>query len=108
MLTLLLELLYVKVQLGAALEHRTLLGHKARELVSIALEASTTHLRASGIRSHIRAALDRGATEQGIAKMLQLTTSVGTQSVTFGAPILMDGAAKSYIPNPSNLHEVKQ
>ena len=72
-----------------------MLGHKVRELVSIAVDASTTHLWAGGVRSHIRAALDHGATEEEIAEVLQLTAMLGTQSVTFGIPILMEEVAKA-------------
>jgi alkylhydroperoxidase/carboxymuconolactone decarboxylase family protein YurZ len=73
----------------------TVLGHKVRELVSIAVDASTTHLWAGGVRSHIQAALEHGATEEEIAEVLQLTAMLGTQSVTFGLPILIEEMVKA-------------
>ena len=70
------------------------LGRKVRELILIAVDASTTHLWASGVRNHTRAALRHGATVEEIVEVLELTSVLGTQSVTFGVPILMEEVAK--------------
>jgi alkylhydroperoxidase/carboxymuconolactone decarboxylase family protein YurZ len=89
-LALMPHFLEAHVRNGGASAENTVLGHKVRELVSIAVDASTTHLWAGGVRSHIQAALEHGATEEEIAEVLQLTAMLGTQSVTFGLPILME------------------
>jgi alkylhydroperoxidase/carboxymuconolactone decarboxylase family protein YurZ len=52
------------------------------------------HLWASGVRTHIRAAFQHGAEVEEIVEVLELTSSLGTQSVTFGLPILLDEASK--------------
>jgi alkylhydroperoxidase/carboxymuconolactone decarboxylase family protein YurZ len=49
---------------------------------------------ASGVRVHTRAALQHGATVEEIVEVLELTGALGTQSVTFGVPILLEEVAK--------------
>jgi alkylhydroperoxidase/carboxymuconolactone decarboxylase family protein YurZ len=60
----------------------------------IAVDASTTHLFPTGVRTHTRAALGHGATAEEIVEVLELVSVLGTQSVTFGVPILMEEIAK--------------
>ena len=81
-------------RLGAGPREHGTLGAKVRELIQIALDASTTHLWASGVRVHTRAALQHGATVEEIVEVLELTSVLGTQSVTFGVPILLEEVAK--------------
>jgi alkylhydroperoxidase/carboxymuconolactone decarboxylase family protein YurZ len=61
---------------------------KEIELLSIALDASVKHLYAPGIRRHIRAALDAGATAAEIVAVLQLCVSQGVQACNLAIPIL--------------------
>ncbi len=56
---------------------RGTLPAKVRELIMIAINASTTHLYAAGVRRHIRNALRAGATPQEIMEAVQLTTILG-------------------------------
>jgi alkylhydroperoxidase/carboxymuconolactone decarboxylase family protein YurZ len=81
-------------RLGSVPREQGVLGQKVRELIYIALDASTTHLWASGVKTHIRAALQHGATVNEIVEVLELTSMLGTQSVTFGLPILMEEVVK--------------
>jgi alkylhydroperoxidase/carboxymuconolactone decarboxylase family protein YurZ len=66
------------------------LDAKTIELVSIALDASCAHLCATGVRRHIRRALQAGATKAEITGVLQLASLQGLHSMRLGAPILLD------------------
>jgi alkylhydroperoxidase/carboxymuconolactone decarboxylase family protein YurZ len=50
---------------------------KIREFVWIAVDASTTHLFEDGVRNHITAALNLGATIEEIVEVLELTCDLG-------------------------------
>ncbi|WP_149538259.1 carboxymuconolactone decarboxylase family protein [Siccirubricoccus phaeus] len=63
---------------------------KVREFIYVAIDASTTHLHASGTRVHMRNALRYGATRQEIMEVLQLISVLGIHSVTHGVPILVE------------------
>ena len=61
---------------------------KEIELLSIAFDASYTHLYAPGIRRHIRRALRAGATVEEIMEVLKLCVIQGVQACNLGVPIL--------------------
>ena len=81
-------------RLGAVPFERGVLEPKVREFILIAVDASTTHLFPTGVRTHTRAALEHGASVAEIVEVLVLTCALGTQSVTFGVPILLEEVAK--------------
>jgi alkylhydroperoxidase/carboxymuconolactone decarboxylase family protein YurZ len=60
------------------------------ELISIAFDASVTHMYAPGTRRHIKGALKPGATPEEIMAVLHLCVSMGVQAVAQGLPILED------------------
>ena len=60
------------------------------ELISIAFDASVTHMYAPGVRRHIKGALKAGATPAEIMAVLQICVSMGVQSVAQGVPILAE------------------
>jgi len=70
-----------------------LLTPKLIELVSIAFDASYTHMYAPGTRGHIRAALKLGATTEEIMEVLKLCVVQGVQACTLGVPILAEELA---------------
>jgi alkylhydroperoxidase/carboxymuconolactone decarboxylase family protein YurZ len=61
---------------------------KLIELLSIALDASYTHMYAPGTRRHIKAALRHGATIAEIIEVLKLCVVQGVQAFNLGVPIL--------------------
>ena len=67
-----------------------LIPPKLAELLSIALDASYTHMYALGTRRHIKAALKLGATIQEIMEVLKLCVSMGVQACAKGVPILAE------------------
>jgi len=64
------------------------LSAKDMELLSIAFDASFTHMYAPGTRRHIRNALKAGATVEEIMEVLKLCVAQGVQACNLGVPIL--------------------
>jgi alkylhydroperoxidase/carboxymuconolactone decarboxylase family protein YurZ len=58
------------------------------ELISIAFDASVTHMYAPGTRRHIRAALALGATVEEIMTVLKLCVSMGADALAEASEIL--------------------
>ena len=67
---------------------------KEIELLSIACDASFTHMYAPGTRRHIKAALKLGATMEEIMEVLKLCVVQGVQACNMGVPILAEEIAK--------------
>jgi len=67
---------------------------KEVELLSIALDASYTHMYAPGTRRHIHNALAAGATIEEIMEVLKLCVAQGVQACNLGVPILADELAR--------------
>lgn len=60
------------------------------ELISIAFDASVTHMYAPGTRRHIKAALALGATTEEIMTVLKLCVSQGANALDLAVPILAE------------------
>ena len=69
---------------------RGVLTPKVKELIYIAIDASTTHLYAPGLRRHIRNALKLGATREEILEVLELISVLGIHACNLGVPILAE------------------
>jgi alkylhydroperoxidase/carboxymuconolactone decarboxylase family protein YurZ len=67
---------------------------KVKELIYVAIDASTTHLFEPGIRIHVRNALGHGATPAEIMAVLELTAVQGMETVEFGLPVLLAEARR--------------
>lgn len=75
---------------GAALYASGILPAKDIELLSIAFDASYTHMYAPGTRRHIHNALKAGATMEEIMETLKLCVVQGVQALNLGVPILAE------------------
>jgi alkylhydroperoxidase/carboxymuconolactone decarboxylase family protein YurZ len=60
------------------------------ELLSIAFDASYTHMYAPGTRRHIKSSLALGATLEEIMEILKLCVGQGVQACNLGVPILAE------------------
>jgi alkylhydroperoxidase/carboxymuconolactone decarboxylase family protein YurZ len=67
---------------------------KDAELLSIAFDASYTHMYAPGTRRHIKAALQLGASMEEIMEVLKLCVVQGVQALNLGVPILAEELAQ--------------
>jgi alkylhydroperoxidase/carboxymuconolactone decarboxylase family protein YurZ len=78
---------------GMGIYGSSVLPTKEIELLSIALDASYTHMFASGARRHIKKALKAGATLDEILEVLKLCVVQGIQACNLGVPILAEELA---------------
>jgi alkylhydroperoxidase/carboxymuconolactone decarboxylase family protein YurZ len=66
------------------------LSPKLAELLSIAVDASITHMYAPGTRRHIQTALKLGVTIEEIMEVLKICVAQGIEACNLGVPILAD------------------
>jgi alkylhydroperoxidase/carboxymuconolactone decarboxylase family protein YurZ len=78
---------------GAPVYIGGILSPKDAELLSIAFDASITHMYAPGTRRHIKAALKHGATMEEIMEVLKICVAEGVQACNLGVPILAEELA---------------
>jgi alkylhydroperoxidase/carboxymuconolactone decarboxylase family protein YurZ len=75
---------------GAGIYASGVLPAKEVELLSIAFDASFTHLYVPGIRRHIKNAIAAGATMEEIFEVLKICVAHGVSAINLGAPILAE------------------
>lgn len=63
---------------------------KFKELIYVAIDASTTHLYEPGLRQHIRNAIKYGATREEVMEVLELVSVLGIHACTMGVPVLLE------------------
>ncbi|HLY88423.1 MAG TPA: carboxymuconolactone decarboxylase family protein [Acetobacteraceae bacterium] len=63
---------------------------KLKELIYVAVDASTTHLYNPGTRIHIANALKHGATRDEVMEVLEIVSVLGIHTMSTGLPILID------------------
>ncbi len=71
---------------------------KLAELLSIAFDASITHMYAPGTRRHIKSALKHGATMEEIMEVLKICVAEGVQAANLGVPILEEELQRAQAP----------
>lgn len=75
---------------GAGIYGSGVMPAKETELLSIAFDASFTHMYAPGTRRHIHNALAAGATVEEVMEVLKLCVSQGLQACNLAVPILAE------------------
>jgi AhpD family alkylhydroperoxidase len=81
------ELSSAPIKLGA-------LEPKVRELMAVAVNASSTTLYGPGIRAHMTNAVKHGATAEEIMEVLMLTSCVSAHTISESVPILIEELEK--------------
>ncbi|EXJ93313.1 hypothetical protein A1O1_01705 [Capronia coronata CBS 617.96] len=66
------------------------LSVKVQQLMSIAVDAASTHLYLPGVRKHIDAALQEGATPAEKIEVIELTETLGIHACNIGVPLLVE------------------
>jgi len=79
---------------GAGIYGSGVMSAKDTELLSIAFDASFTHMYAPGTRRHIHNALQAGASMEEIMEVLKLCVAQGAQACNLGVPILAEELAR--------------
>ena len=77
------------------------LSPKLAELLSIAVDASITHMYAPGTRRHIQAALKLGATVDEIMEVFKICVAQGFQASNVGIPILAEELQRAQSAHPA-------
>jgi alkylhydroperoxidase/carboxymuconolactone decarboxylase family protein YurZ len=67
-----------------------ILTPRLAELLSIAVDASITHMYAPGTRRHIQTALKLGVKAEEIMEVLKICVTQGVEACNLGVPILAD------------------
>jgi len=80
---------------GIGIYDYTALSAKEVELLSIALDATYTHMYEPGARRHVKAALRAGASVEEIMEILKLCVAHGVQACNLGVPILAEELANA-------------
>jgi len=75
---------------GIQIYVRGVLPPKEIELLSIAFDASYTHMYAPGTRRHIKGALKAGASVEEIMEVLKICVAHGVQACNLAVPILAE------------------
>jgi alkylhydroperoxidase/carboxymuconolactone decarboxylase family protein YurZ len=86
--------------MGGSIYQSEVMTPKEVELLSIALDASFTHMYAPGTRRHIKNALKAGATMEEIMQVLKLCVVQGVQTLNLALPILAEELER-HSPNQS-------
>lgn len=81
---------------------------KVKEFIYIAVDAAATHLYEPGIRQHISAALDHGATGAEIMEVIELTSTLGIHACNIGVPLLQEAMAEAGLTTDTALDERRQ
>ncbi|MQA09669.1 MAG: gamma-carboxymuconolactone decarboxylase [Pseudonocardiaceae bacterium] len=63
---------------------------KVKEFIYIAADAAATHLYEPGIRQHVRAAIEQGATADELMEVLELASTLGIHACNIGVPLLLE------------------
>lgn len=84
------ELFEASVDLIAVPRSKKHLSPKVQQLISIAVDASSTHLFVPGVKTHIDAALREGATAAEIIEVIELTGTLGIHACNIGVPLLVE------------------
>jgi alkylhydroperoxidase/carboxymuconolactone decarboxylase family protein YurZ len=74
------------------------LSPRLAELLSIAVDASITHMYAPGTRRHIQTALKLGVTIEEIMEVFKICVSLGMQACNLGIPILAEEIDRQAAP----------
>jgi alkylhydroperoxidase/carboxymuconolactone decarboxylase family protein YurZ len=88
------EFLHAYLEWSAVPLRKQHLAPKVAEFIIIAADAAATHLYEPGIRQHVRAALDLGATAAEVMEVLELTSTLGIHACNIGVPLLIEVLAE--------------
>lgn len=84
------EFLHAYLHWSAVPVRKHHLDPKVREFLFIAADAAATHLYEPGVRAHVRAALDLGASAAEVMEVLELTSTLGIHACNIGIPLLIE------------------
>lgn len=84
------DIVSASIKLSSVPRRKQFLSLKIQHLISIAVDAASTHLYVPGIRRHIKAALSAGATLAEVMEVIELTSTLGIHACNIGVPMLVE------------------
>ena len=75
---------------------------RLRELIYVAVDASTTHMFKQGLEIHVRAALAAGCTAAELIEVMQIAAMQGLDSVAAGMSLLVEEATTAGVGLPDH------
>jgi len=66
------------------------LSDKFKELCYLSWNAAATHMNVPGIRTHLRKAIEYGATPAEVLEVLELASTLGIHTMNIGVPLLVE------------------
>ncbi|WP_329000096.1 carboxymuconolactone decarboxylase family protein [Kribbella sp. NBC_00709] len=99
------ELAEAYVRFAQVAAARGALSPKVRELVLLAVNASTTTLHEPSINRHIREALHHGASREEIVEVFEVVSVLGIHSAHTGLPVLLEILTEEGLIEPGALDE---
>ncbi|RYP08652.1 hypothetical protein DL764_001780 [Monosporascus ibericus] len=78
------------LSLASVPRKKSYLSRKDQSLISLAVDSASTHLYAPGIRAHVAAALDEGATVHEVLEVIELSSTLGIHACNIGVPLLVE------------------
>lgn len=84
------DMFRASMKLSSVPKKKSHLSPKIQKLISIAVDSASTHLYVPGIQTHIKAALQEGATPAEIMEVIELTSTLGIHACNIGVPLLVE------------------
>ncbi len=78
------------VSLASVPRKKSHLSRKEQSLISLAVDSAATHLYTPGIRTHVAAALDEGASIHEVLEVIELSSTLGIHACNIGVPLLVE------------------
>jgi alkylhydroperoxidase/carboxymuconolactone decarboxylase family protein YurZ len=78
------------LSLASVPRQKSNLSHKNQSLISLAIDSAATHLYPPGIRIHVAAALEEGASVHEILEVIELSSTLGIHACNIGVPLLVE------------------
>lgn len=78
------------LSLASVPRRKSHLSKKDQSLISLAVDSAATHLYSPGIRAHVSAALEAGASIHEILEVIELSSTLGIHACNIGVPLLVE------------------
>jgi alkylhydroperoxidase/carboxymuconolactone decarboxylase family protein YurZ len=78
------------VSLSSVPRRKSHLTQKDQRLISLAVDAASTHLYTPGIQAHVKSAFEEGATLHEILEVIELSSTLGIHACNIGVPLLVE------------------
>ncbi|KAI1343122.1 AhpD-like protein [Xylariaceae sp. FL0016] len=78
------------LRLASIPRQKSYLSRKDQALIGLAVDSAATHLYEPGIRAHVTAARDAGASAAEVLEVIELSSTLGIHACNIGVPLLVE------------------